>query len=59
MAEKPFNVLSFCTVFVELPLASLDRLKLQKTLDEIGQPQLGDEAAGTQGLDAPAPTIPT
>jgi arsenate reductase len=47
------------SVFVELPYASLDRLKLQKRLDEIGQLQLGDDAAGTQELDVSAPTIPT
>jgi arsenate reductase len=32
-------------IFINLPLASLDRLKLQKRLDDIGRSRLGAETA--------------
>lgn len=47
------------SIFVELPFESLDRLRLQKRLNEIGQIQLDDVAAGAHERDAPAPTSPT
>ncbi|MEA3410807.1 MAG: hypothetical protein U9R74_04625 [Pseudomonadota bacterium] len=47
MAHKDFNVLNLCkafsewrnriSLFVNLPFESLDRLRLQEKLDEIGQ----------------------
>jgi hypothetical protein len=33
------------SIFVNLPFKSLDKLKLQKKLDEIGRTHLGDEEA--------------
>jgi protein-tyrosine-phosphatase len=37
------------SIFTSLPLASLDKLKLQKTLDEIGQTPDDDEARQRRG----------
>jgi arsenate reductase len=47
------------SIFVELPFESLDRLKLQERLNEIGHIQLDDVATGARERPAPAPASPT